>query len=409
MRPFAFYMKDYIAAVRSMEKSGSKFGTERAGELLALCGHPDEKLKIIHVAGSNGKGSVCAMLTSILVEAEKKTGTFTSPEVFSYEEKFCIDGVPVPASEINFYLARPFALAEEMTDKPTAFEIETCAALDMFACEGCEYAVIECGLGGLNDSTNAISRKELAVITSISLEHTAVLGKDIMSICRQKAGIINNCPAVVPCNLPADALEYLLNVGAVCAGDSAEVIRSSLKGQKIRYRGTNYFVRFLGQEQVYNAAVAIECALMLGLQKRCIKRGLKKARISGRVQPLKRRGRLYILDGSHNPAAFGPISELVGALKGSKTLVFGCLSDKDAEGAAENLGGLFDEIITVPAPSYRAMDREKMYYAFGGKYKNVREAGDIATALGGAKNRTVVVCGSFTLLKEAKNWIEQRQ
>lgn len=409
MRPFAFYMKDYIAAVKGMEKSGSKFGTERAKELLTLCGNPDKKLKIIHVAGSNGKGSECAMLTSVLVAAGKKTGTFTSPEVYSYCEKFCIDGAPAPESEINFYLKRAFALAEKMADKPTAFEIETCAALDMFACEGCEYAVLECGLGGLNDSTNAVSGKVLAVITSISLEHTAVLGKDIMSICRQKAGIINNCPAVVPCNLPTDALEYLLGLGAQPAGDTLQILRSSLRGQSFRYRGAKYCIKMCGEEQAYNAAVAIDCASILGIPQKAVRKGLKNARIYGRVEGIKKRGRLYILDGSHNPGAFGPLKQVLNGLRGEKTLVFGCLSDKDVESAANCLGGMFEEIILVPAPSYRAMDEEKMYSAFGGKYSNVREEGTIFQALGSAKNRTVVVCGSFTLLKEAKNWIEQKR
>lgn len=409
MRPFAFYMKDYIAAVKAMEKCGSKFGTDRANELLKLCSSPDEKLKIIHVAGSNGKGSECAMLTSVLVAAGKKTGTFTSPEVFSYCEKFCIDGVPAPKSEINFYLSRVFALAEKMEDKPTAFEIETCAALFMFACEGCEYAVIECGLGGLNDSTNAVSGKVLAVITSVSLEHTAVLGKDIMSICRQKAGIINNCPAVVPCNLPSDALEYLLERGAQCAGDGLSVLRSSLNGQKFRYRGKTYAICFCGVEQAYNAAVAIDCARILKISEKHIKRGLKNARLDGRMQAIKKQGTLYILDGSHNPAAFSPLVQTIAKVKGKKTLVFGCLSDKDAESAAEILGGLFDRIILVPAPSYRAMDIKKTFAAFCDKNKNLLEEGEIFSALGSAKTRTVVVCGSFTLLKEAKKWIEQRQ
>ena len=212
---------DIIDQVKAAQRAGSKFGTGRAAELLDRLGRPDEKLKIVHVAGSNGKGSVCAYVTAALVCAGRRTGTFTSPEVYSYEEQFCIDGRPAARAVIRRYLAAAEDAARGMSDAPSAFELETCAALAMFAGEGCEYCVLECGLGGLCDATNAVSRKEVALITSISREHTAVLGDDIADICRHKAGIIKNCPALVPANLCAEAARYFSSLGAATSKCSA--------------------------------------------------------------------------------------------------------------------------------------------------------------------------------------------
>ena len=148
---------------------GMRFGLERTRALLDKLGSPDKELKVIHVAGSNGKGSVCEYLTQILLSAGFKTGTFTSPEVFSFEEQYRVNGKS-SAGLTEKYLGEVNAAADKMEDKPTAFERQTAAAFLYFAREGCEYAVIECGLGGLTDATNAICGKAMAVITSVSLE-----------------------------------------------------------------------------------------------------------------------------------------------------------------------------------------------------------------------------------------------
>ncbi len=407
-RPF-FDIMDIIDQVKAAQRAGSKFGTGRAAELLDRLGRPDEKLKIVHVAGSNGKGSVCAYVTAALVCAGRRTGTFTSPEVYSYEEQFCIDGRPAARAVIRRYLAAAEDAARGMSDAPSAFELETCAALAMFAGEGCEYCVLECGLGGLCDATNAVSRKEVALITSISREHTAVLGDDIADICRHKAGIIKNCPALVPANLCAEAARYFSSLGAEVAGGDVEVLRRSRRGQSFRCGGRRYFIRMPGDEQIYNAALAVCCAGVLGLPRRAVARGLARATLPGRVERVKSGRTLYILDGSHNPQSFGPLVQTLSTLRGSKTLVFTCLSDKDASAAARILGPLFARAFIVPAPSYRAMDVKKISAAFMQTCADVRVFADIPAAMESARDKTVAACGSFTLLKEVKQWIEQRR
>lgn len=402
-------MNGIIERVKAEERLGSKFGIERTQALLDGCGRPDEKLKIIHVAGTNGKGSVCEYLSRIITASGARAGVFTSPEVFSFNEKFKINGEPANDEKISLYIQRITRLSLGMPDRPSSFEIQTAAALLMFAEEGCEYAVVECGLGGLNDATNAISRKLLAVIASVSLEHTAVLGDTVGEICAQKAGIIKNCPVVAPCNLPSEAYEYLSRYDAVFAGDGLKILNRDEYGQTFSYRGEIYEIKMHGDAQAYNAAVAIECAKLLNFPSEAVKRGLKEAELAGRVQIIKSRGRTYLLDGSHNPESFTPLLQTLELFAGKKSLVFGCLSDKDVNSAASRLAGVFDEVILVVPDSYRAMEIDKMQAAFSPRAARTETAACVAEALRAAQYQSVAVCGTFTILKEAEEWIEKEQ
>ena len=400
---------DIIEDVQNARMSGSKFGTERTAELLRRMGCPDEKLKIIHVAGSNGKGSVCAYVTNILACAGHTVGTFTSPEVYRYEENFRLGGRPAPREIIERYLSLAEDAAQGMSDSPASFELETCAALAMFAGLGCEYCVLECGLGGLYDATNAVSHKVLAAITSITLEHTAVLGGSIVDICRHKGGIVRDCPVVVPANLCGEAARYFAGLGAVVAGDDLQIAESSPRGQRFTCGGESYFIRMAGREQAYNAAVAAKCAHMLGIGYDSIARGLESAVLPGRVEIIEKCGKRYVLDGAHNPQALSPLVQTLKGMEGGKRLIYTCLSDKNVEECARILGGLFTCVNIVVSPSYRAMDGARMARAFAPCCAQVRICADVASALAGAEEDTVVACGSFTLLKEVKQWIEKEQ
>lgn len=417
VRPFCYFTRAHIAPffnfmdiidnVRKAQEQGSKFGTERTAELLSRLGHPDEKLKIVHVAGSNGKGSVCRYITEILVAAGRTVGTFTSPEVYSFEDMFALNGKTARRPLVEKYLSVVDRAAEGMSDAPSAFERETCTALAMFAGEGCEYCVLECGLGGLEDATNAVSGKLVAVITSITTEHTAVLGDTIADICRHKSGIIKNCPAVVPANLNGEAARYFNALGAVVAGEGLKLVNRSLDGQKFLYKGEEYSILMPGDEQLYNAAVAIEVAKILSLPLSAVKKGLACARPEGRTEVIKKGATMYILDGAHNPQAFGP---LISMLPGkADTLVYTCLSDKNVGQCAALLGRLFKRVFIVPAPSYRAMDEGQILRAFAPYCDNVRSFCDIPSAMEAASGRVIVACGSFTMLKEVRQWIDKKQ
>lgn len=389
-----------------------RFGTAVTREILNRLGSPDDALKIIHIAGTNGKGTTAEFFTSVLIAAGKKTGTFTSPAVYDFYDQFGIDGKPIAEEVIEAYFDRAQAASEGLN--PTDFEIQTAGVILAFREEGCEYAVIECGMGGLNDATNAINKKELAVITSISMEHTRYLGNTIEEICAQKAGIITGgCHAIINAHQCREAENYFKRLGGQLAGRVTYAYGESLKEyQKVFwYCDREYELSFpCALPQVYDAATAIEGAKYLGLPEEAIYEGIKNAKPRGRLEEFKAFGRRYILDGAHNPEAFAPLREyLAGVSREKITIIFGCLEDKDIGGNLAALAPLSENIIAVECDSPRKMPLEKMVKSCRKYFRNVSTAQSVTGALNAALNQTVVVCGSFTLLKEAKLWIEQGQ
>lgn len=400
---------DITEVLKRYGAKGSKFGLSRTRALLGAFGNPDRKMKIVHIAGSNGKGSIAAYIAAILKEAGEKVGSFTSPEVYSYFDKFKINETPADEKKLRAVLSETYDKAQTFSDKPTAFEIETVAAFVLFASEGCTYAVVECGLGGRDDATNAINKKEVAVFGSVSLEHTAILGSTVREICEVKAGIIKNCPAVFSALQEKEGREYFLSVGATPAGDGLKVIKEDEEGQTFLYKGKEYRISMHGAAQCYNAATAIEAALLLGVEQPVTERAISSVRLAGRCERIVKGGVTFVLDGAHNPAAFSPLCDLLRITSGDKSLAFGCLSDKDVESAAEILSPYFKEIAVFQPESYRAMDIERIYSAFSGKVNTIKKVGSVVGALEILNAKTVVVCGSFTILREAKSWIEKRQ
>ncbi len=402
----AIFYPDIEQILNNYMQSGSKYGLGRTRALLDIFGCPDKKLKIVHIAGSNGKGSIAAYMTYILIASGHRVGTFTSPQVFSYNEKFLYNGKPAP-EVTDYYLSEAYSAALGMEDRPTAFEIETAAALAAFCAAGCEYAVWECGLGGKDDATNAVLSKEVAIISSVSLEHTAVLGDTVEQICGHKAGIIKNCPVVISGLQCAEGRKFLSRYTDKFAGDGLKILSHTDDGQFFSYKGSEYFIHLHGDAQCYNAATAADAAKILGIGDCVISAGLVLTKLQGRCQKIKRGDVTYILDGAHNPAAFAPLLDVLARTDGKKSLVFGCLSDKDAHKAASILGPVFDEIFIFSPDSYRAMDLKSIQSAFGGY--PVRVCDGATSALSMCTGKTIAVCGSFTILPEALEWIEKRQ
>lgn len=359
-------------------------GTFVTRSILNNLGSPDESLKIIHIAGTNGKGSTAEYFTQILISAGRKVGTFTSPAVYSFYDQFKVDGKAISPGKIESYFERALKASEGLN--ATDFEIQTAGVILAFKEEGCEYAVIECGMGGLNDATNAVNKKELAVITSVSLEHTAYLGDTVEKICAQKAGIIKNCPAVVNACQPPEAINYFRNLGV-------------------------HFAEVQSQDvQAYNAQTAIDGAKILGIPDKCVYDGIKNTKIFGRVEKINSGGRQYILDGAHNPASFTPLVHSLSATpKSEVTIIFGCLADKDIDGNLSRLAEIADGIIAVECASPRKLPLNKIQSACKKYFRKVKTASSVSEALNFAQTNLVAVCGSFTLLKEAKEWIEKKQ
>lgn len=391
-----------------MQKEIRKFGTERCVKLLRLCGNPDKKLKIVHIAGTNGKGSTAAYISNVLKCAGKKVGTFTSPQVFCYEEQFLIDQTPISTELFGEYYNQIKALASGMDDEPSPFELETATALYAFYKEGCEYAVIECGLGGRDDATNAISQKSVAVFTSISEEHLAELGPTLLDICRAKSGIIKDCPVVISDYQTQEVKDFFTKFDPVFAGVGLEEEAAEGCAQAFKYGGRHYQINMLGRAQLYNAATAIEACKLLSIEDKFIRQGLKLAVLGGRLQVIKKRGVTYILDGAHNPGALKELSAVIKNTDGEKELVFGCLSDKDVGEAARILCPHFKKAYLFSPASVRAMPLDKIGQAFSGKI-DFTTAQSVTCALEKTRCKVVAVCGSFTIIKEAVEWINKQQ
>lgn len=374
----------------------NSFSTAPARRILDGLKSPDKKLKIIHIAGTNGKGSTAEFFTQILISANKKVGTFSSPEVYSFYDQFRIDGKPLTEEIFRKYRERvlPFA------DGASEFEIQTATAILSFAEEGCEYAVIECGMGGKTDATNAIEEKVLAVITSISLEHTAYLGNTLKEICAQKAGIIKNCPAIINAHQSEEVREFFRDY------KFADKIDDISDGGFI-YGGKRFELNAFGCLQPHNAACAIEGARLLGIDEKAVYEGVKNCYPRGRLEKFTIGGREYILDGAHNPAAFEPLKEYLYSRDCKRTVIFGCLNDKDIDGNLANICA--NEIIAVPCTGPRARSLEDTFLHCVKQFgkRRVRKAESVTQALNSADGEITVVCGSFTLLKEAFGWISR--
>ena len=398
-------MRAIFGQIANLNKKGMKFGVETTRRILDKLGAPDKKLKIIHIAGTNGKGSTAEYISRILIAAGKRTGTFTSPMVESYFDQFKVDGKPIAEQSLAEYFEAANSAAG---GSATEFEVETAGALYAFYKEECEYAVVECGLGGKLDATNAIAQKEVAVISSIGIEHTAFLGNTYAKICEHKAGIINNCPAIVNALQPLEAREYFKKLGVTFAEKDFRIKSISLEGVKFAYDGRDYKTCMYGCEQAYDAATAIEVAHTLKIDESAIQAGISQANLAGRLQVLTASGNIYIVDGGHNPSGMKPLAALINNFPAEDVeIIFGCLADKDIRGNLHALEGLSKKITAVQPDSPRAMDINKITAACKKYFTVVSQGESVSAALENAKG-VVVVCGSFTLVKEALSWIEKK-
>lgn len=390
------FYREALDFIRNIERAGSDYGIERMREFLLLLGEPDRKLKIVHVAGTNGKGSVCAFLTSVLVAAGYKTGTYNSPSVLDYNERFLIDGKPLSDGDVAKYMtvvreaaekenARRAALysadecasARERTFCPTAFELETALALVAFADKGCEACVLETGLGGRWDATNAVAEKELAVITKIGLDHCALLGNTYAEIAAEKADIIRD--AAVTCVQENGAAEVLASKGAVVAAE-AQGTGKSLEGQRFVWKGKPYEIGLKGRHQLVNAALALEALQKLSekgwhIDEKAVREGMKRAVWHVRFEVLDGdnivdspydvnipKDKLLVLDGAHNPQGALALKEsLEEYLHGADIIgVQGMFADKDFGSVCATLSPLMRKIYCVTPPSPRALPAEEL-------------------------------------------------
>lgn len=417
--------QNYLEKVRSQK--GIVLGLDTMRHLMAKLNNPQDKVKFIQVAGTNGKGSTAAYLTSILSEAGIKVGRYTSPAVFSRTEQYFACRSCISESE---YAKGVTAVAEAAAsldgETPTAFEQETALAFWYFAKKGCELAILEAGLGGDMDATNIVTTTVCSIITSISMDHCRILGNKISEIAAHKAGIIKPGAPIICIEQKEDAMEPIRAAAKAADTPLYEVHRDEVrqifsdKRESIVFfrEFENLHLKMLGTCQPENAALALQAASVLScsypIEKKHIYDGIEKTRWSGRFE-LHSGSPDIILDGAHNPDGIRRLRESVNQMFGAVPICYVCgvLADKDYEKEIEILFGRASNVFTVTPPSPRAMKSTDLKAAIKDRFPQLKVIAfegndDIEKAMEAAisQNNPVVVCGTLTILARVKEWMK---
>lgn len=361
---------DYIKARTYIDEShrfGGEMGLEAITCLLGKLGNPQEDLQFIHIAGTNGKGSVGAYLASVLQKAGYRIGRFISPTLYEYRERIQINGAYIEEEAFG-RLMDPVAkaigeLKEEKKPLPSPFEIETALSFLYYKEKKCDFVLLECGMGGKTDATNVIRNTKLEVITSISMDHMEYLGNTLGAIAGQKAGIIKPGSRVVTCRQAQEAMEVIQKVSSqqgcpLYVGDKAQAktVLADLDHMVFVYRDQTYTIHLAGAHQLENAVLALEGIRALKdagypISFEAVQSGMEQAKWNGRFTVLKKDPYL-IVDGAHNPDAARKLQESLEMYFPNREFVFlmGVFRDKQYEAIAKRMAPMAKEIIAMETP-----------------------------------------------------------
>lgn len=367
-------MEKSLEFIHSLYRKGTKPGLHRVARLLHALGDPHKKLKFLHIAGTNGKGSTAAMSASILQKAGYRTGLFTSPYIYRFNERIQIDGCQIPDEAVITYTSRLRVLAEAMEEPPTEFDFVTAMALTYFAEEHCDIVVLEVGVGGALDATNIIPAPEVAVITNIGLDHTQLLGNTVEEIATVKAGIIKEgCHAVVYRGAPSVEQVYedtcrKKHVPLTKADFQSLVCCShSLEGQYFDCGSRKaLFLPLLGDHQLHNGAVVLSVMDTLKekgwqITEEHIREGLRNVTWPGRFDIVKR-SPLFIIDGGHNPQCIQSLVKNIQDYLSHRRIIVltGVLADKDYADMFRPVIPYAEEFVCITPDNPRKMEAEAL-------------------------------------------------
>lgn len=389
---------------------GVTLGLERIQALLKSLDNPHHCFPIIHVGGTNGKGSVCAYLSSTLTEAGYRVGRYTSPHLVDPTERICINNKPIYETDFERILIKIKSLSHSYENKPSLFEALTATALVYFAERKVEIAVIEVGLGGRLDATNVWNNPLVTVITSISREHWQILGPTLADIAYEKGGILKHkCPAVIG-QLPLEA-EMVIRARIKELNCPSLWIKPAIAIKKnwVQYQDTSYYLPLLGKVQLMNSALAI--AALKSLQKKgwkiplaAIQKGIKNTQWLGRLHWTKWRDVSILIDGAHNGAAATALRDYVNTLNKPITWVMGILSTKDHDRIFEALLRPQDNLYLVPVPDHQTAKPEELALLANqicSQLSDIQIFYDVFKALDRAVDdfeHTIILCGSLYLI-----------
>lgn len=429
-----FGFEDAMKFIMSFSRLGKKVNDlSRVQRLLNMLDNPQNSLEFIHIAGTNGKGSVSTMISEILCEAGIRTGLFTSPYILEFRDRIRFMGEMISKEDLSSICFEVKSKLDKTDDEKdfSGFEITMAIALIYFKSIKCDVVVFETGLGGLLDCTNIIEKPLVSVITSISHDHTAILGKSIKEISAQKAGIIkDNCPVVLSARNPGDAVKVITSAAKIKNSELIIPELSSLKTESVKlentsfiYKNTPYSLSMNGEHQIINALSAIEAINTVKhkykISESDIQKGLKKTFIIGRTEvlssPLKNKKHYVILDGSHNDGGIKALSDTLSEVPRPITAIIGSLKSKDVRNSIPILFDCVDRIICVDDFTYDTIPKQELCSIINDEYKKYIKLKGKSIASCGVDTKTeykkamsgqyqnTVICGTLYIVSYIKN------
>lgn len=425
--------REAMKYIESLQSLGSVPGLENIIRLCEKLGNPQDGLAFIHVAGTNGKGSVCAYLGSVLKEAGYRVGSYNSPTIRDYRERICVNGRMISKRAFAGLLTRIKEACDELVSEgkshPTPFEVETALGFLYFVEKKCDFVLLEAGMGGLLDATNLIKSPMAAVLTPIGMDHMAFLGDTLEKIAENKAGIIKPGCMVVSAQQREEAMNVIEKIcqekGASLKPvqtEDATSIHYGLEKQSFVYKGgLKIEIGLAGNYQIENALLALK--VLEGLQEKgvnitekAILSGFRKAVWPGRFEVLSKKP-YFIVDGAHNEDGAGKLAQTMQFYFTNKKIIYimGILKDKEYEKIVKRTCPFADSIITVKTPDNpRAMDAYELACQVAKYHKNVTAAGSIEEAvemsyLLADKDSVIVAFGSLSYLGAVMDILEKRK
>lgn len=402
---------------------GGKMGLDTISNFLSRLGNPQDDLQFIHIAGTNGKGSVGAYLASVLQEAGYRIGRFISPTLYAYRERIQINGSYITKEDFGRLMDTVVSVMEEMKQAgenlPSPFEIETALSFLYYREKKCDLVLLECGMGGLTDATNVIRNTRLAVITSISMDHMEYLGHTIGEIARQKAGIIKPGSVVVTCLQQPEAAAAIAavcregkNLLAIGRAYDAKVLESDLEHLTFTYGERTLTIHLAGAHQLENAVLALTGVQALidqgyEITEEQIRAGFEKARWNGRFTVL-RKNPCFIVDGAHNPDAAEKLKKSIKMYFHGKRLIFlmGVLRDKQYDQIASILAPMAETVVVMETPDNpRALPASELAETVRKYNPNIRTAASLENAVEmgfelAGKEDVIIAFGSLSFTGE---------
>lgn len=402
---------------------GGEMGLEVITDFLERLGNPQDDLRFIHIAGTNGKGSVGAYLESVLKEAGYRAGRFISPTLYEYRERIQINGEYITEEDFGDLMDMVVPVMEELKREgkplPSPFEIETALSFLYYKEKECDLVLLECGMGGKTDATNVIKNTELAVITSISMDHMEYLGNSPGEIAAQKAGIIKPGASVVTCLQHPEAEASIRkaclanhNLLAIARATDAWVLESDLEHQIFVWGDREITIHLAGSHQLENSVLAlagVQALIDRGYQisEKQIQDGFEKARWSGRFTVL-RKNPYVVVDGAHNPDAARKLKTSIEMYFPGKRLIFlmGVLKDKQYDKIASILAPVAEEVITMETPDNpRSLPADELAETVRKYNKRVQAAGSLSEAVNrgmslAGEDDVVIAFGSLSFTGE---------